>query len=761
VKRHELVAVISTLALIVLGLLSWNIRERVLDSGRVAGFSLSMVEEGIRLVNVSPGYPADSAGIRDGDILLGINGQEVHSFEDYDRLARGFLKGHEVHLDILRDREVLHITFLPGKKLDLLPIILVSLTVGIYFLLGIISLLQGPDDLRARLLFGFSLAVAIEMSLPVFNYGPVSAQVIAGTLFFIISGVEMALELHLAAVIPHPAPFLERNKWIVRLLYVAGIGLGLVGALTLVFNVIGVSWWPLSRQAVDMVMNNVVFPLWAFGLVFLLGHRAITSTTARGRHQAGLVLVGVLPWTIYALATSLYPPFLTMAFSQNDVLISLVLLAYPVAVFVAIFKYRLFDLERVVKRGLISVFMALILAGIFAILIISSEWIISLSGRESDRMILIAVSMLLLGILFSPIFNGVRKLVEKRFFPERSALRQRLIDLAGELPAIGSLPEMGRVLVVQLREIFAVRSVTILIKRPGSGVFIPLASTLDEGQLEGSQLNLIPADHPGLKVIGSARKPVLVRSLFRRHQDFADFLDHFGVALVLPLRQKEELIGVFLIGEREGLDRFPAEELELLNLLSHHVATSFENARLFESATYESLTGLLRREALLSKLRQEIKRAQRYERPLTVAMADLDHFKQINDLHGHLAGDALLRKVSQAMTACLRATDTVGRYGGEEFLFIFPETTIEEARFVSEKIRRSVADIRLKDRSGSHFNTTVSIGLVEFGGSPEDPEKAGTTLIGLADEALYLAKSQGRNCIRVAGESSRPDSRQD
>ncbi|MGH9360359.1 MAG: GGDEF domain-containing protein, partial [Thermoanaerobaculia bacterium] len=188
--------------------------------------------------------------------------------------------------------------------------------------------------------------------------------------------------------------------------------------------------------------------------------------------------------------------------------------------------------------------------------------------------------------------------------------------------------------------------------------------------------------------------------------------------------------------------------LELLDLLSHHVATVFENARLFESATYESLTGLLRREAILEQLERELDRALRYKRPLTIAMADLDHFKEVNDRHGHLAGDALLKRVAQVAAAGLRSTDAIGRYGGEEFLLVLPETDLGGAGAVAEKIRSMVQRATVPLEDGSVAGATISIGLAaleEFG--PREARITARDLLAEADRSLYEAKNGGRNRV--------------
>ena len=191
-----------------------------------------------------------------------------------------------------------------------------------------------------------------------------------------------------------------------------------------------------------------------------------------------------------------------------------------------------------------------------------------------------------------------------------------------------------------------------------------------------------------------ASRPLTERVLAAKGGILASKLQELDAAYAVPLVAQGQLIGVLTVGSKESGDRFPGEELELLNLLAHHVAIVFQNARLFESATYESLTGLLRREAILEILDQELERADRYDRPLTVGMADLDHFKEVNDRYGHLAGDTLLKQVAEVLAGGLRSTDAVGRYGGEEFLIVLPETDLAGARVVADKLRRLVEGVR-------------------------------------------------------------------
>ena len=129
-----------------------------------------------------------------------------------------------------------------------------------------------------------------------------------------------------------------------------------------------------------------------------------------------------------------------------------------------------------------------------------------------------------------------------------------------------------------------------------------------------------------------------------------------------------------------------------MKLLATQAATVFENARLFESATYEGLTGLYRREAILEILDREWSRSVRYDRPLAVALADLDRFKWVNDRSGHLVGDLVLQRVAAELKGQLRETDFIGRFGGEEFLLVLPE--IRSRRAPRSSPRRSARTSR-------------------------------------------------------------------
>lgn len=170
-----------------------------------------------------------------------------------------------------------------------------------------------------------------------------------------------------------------------------------------------------------------------------------------------------------------------------------------------------------------------------------------------------------------------------------------------------------------------------------------------------------------------------------------------------------------------------------------------KNESLAALAATDALTGIANRRRLEEVVEFEWKRAERYGTPLSLVMIDVDRFKRVNDNHGHASGDQVLREVAQAIARQIRATDSFGRWGGEEFLAVVG-VPAPGALIAAEKWRQAVAEVVVKSDAGAAIRPTVSLGVATRG-----PELAdATALIAAADHALYLAKRSGRNRVAVA-----------
>ncbi|MCK9557206.1 MAG: diguanylate cyclase [Candidatus Cloacimonetes bacterium] len=210
--------------------------------------------------------------------------------------------------------------------------------------------------------------------------------------------------------------------------------------------------------------------------------------------------------------------------------------------------------------------------------------------------------------------------------------------------------------------------------------------------------------------------------------------------------QAAGLVGIFV-----DIDPQKQAEADLRDLNSKLSLSNQELQQAMEElrrlARHDSLTQLLNRRVLTEILDKEIQRSSRSKRGLAVAMADVDNFKKINDQYGHDVGDVALIELAKVLKEQIRTTDYVGRWGGEEFLFVFPETTCKGAMIVIERVREQVAKIRIPVPDGD-FSFTVSIGLSYHMGID-----TGETIVQEADQAMYAAKQAGKNrCIHYQPE---------
>jgi diguanylate cyclase (GGDEF)-like protein len=716
------------------------------SAARTVGITLEADPPGIvRLTEVASGGPAARAGLQAGDSLSSIAGVRLVEERDYDRIARGYLRGSPVSFEVQRGEQRVEVLVRPGIPFPWTGFLLDLLVALAYGSVALLSL-QQRTDLRARLLALFAFTVVLEFTLPLESVGQPQLELLMTPVWLLLIGAQMGLELHLASVIP------QRQGWvrpgIIWGYYGFGIGLGALAALAHLGEALRLPLAPWSASHASLALFSVAMPLWALAVPALLARPALLHPEPRGRHQAGLVLAGVLPWAAvvmigagHELLGAVRPAWLDPAFTW-------VLLCYPVAVFVAIFRYQLFDIESMVRRGLLYTTLTTSLLLVFYAALGAGGVLFSElvePGRSS--MWAVAAATLLLGLLFTPLRRWLEGEIYRRFFPDRLALRQLLTALAGELPALGKLPLMGAHLVRRMCEILRTRWATLLIADPQSGLLVGLASSRHEVREGLEQSLLLSPEDAGLRLLTATGRPFPARQLAARSPALGLRLERLQAQVVVPLCSHDRLVGLVLLGPKEREDRYQAEEMELLALFGHHLATVLENARLFESATRDGLTGLLRREAVLEQLEHELQRAQRYDRPLTVGLADLDHFKDVNDRHGHLAGDAALKWVARVLAQGLRATDFIGRYGGEEFLLILPETDLDGAVSVAEKVRGLVEQERMALEGGDEISLTLSIGLTSLSDFEQRPV-AIVELIAQADRSLYRAKEAGRNQVR-------------
>jgi two-component system cell cycle response regulator len=224
-----------------------------------------------------------------------------------------------------------------------------------------------------------------------------------------------------------------------------------------------------------------------------------------------------------------------------------------------------------------------------------------------------------------------------------------------------------------------------------------------------------------------------------------------GDVLAVPLVSMGSTVGVIALYDRTDRRAFDTTDEESLTTLAGQASIAIDNVHFHNEAqrlsTTDPLTGLWNFRYLSMSLAREIERSTRFDRPLAVLMLDLDHFKQVNDVHGHQRGDTVLRELASRVQEQIREVDTFARYGGEEFVVVLPETTVEGAAQLADRICQAVRREPFRHDGEEPLEVTLSVGgaaFPEHGSSP-------ATLMRAADKALYVAKNSGRDRWHVPG----------
>jgi diguanylate cyclase (GGDEF)-like protein/PAS domain S-box-containing protein len=263
-----------------------------------------------------------------------------------------------------------------------------------------------------------------------------------------------------------------------------------------------------------------------------------------------------------------------------------------------------------------------------------------------------------------------------------------------------------------------------------------------------SILNRADICHPA--AVETPEKEIQVLFPRQRKKRVPEILRDIGVGpeielLRLPLVFEERLLGILWLWGK-GITK---ADLPIMSIFAKQIGSSLERARLFQEvqslALTDALTGLQNRRSLFELGRIEFARSKRMERPFCCLLLDVDHFKQINDNYGHPVGDQVLRAFAQNCKNMVRETDIIGRYGGEELVIFLPETDVETAVQVAERLRSAIEKTPITV-SNRDVNFTISIGVAAKDENTLDLQ----TLVARADQAMYIAKYKGRNRVAIS-----------
>ncbi|MDX1632734.1 MAG: diguanylate cyclase [Thermoanaerobaculia bacterium] len=301
-----------------------------------------------------------------------------------------------------------------------------------------------------------------------------------------------------------------------------------------------------------------------------------------------------------------------------------------------------------------------------------------------------------------------------------------------------SIDEAGQSILGSLAEFVDCSYLGIAIKEEDeAAVFcVQHASRLSDGEVDAFTDELTEILGPSSR----PRRELSIRSFSGSEEEDSDPSRH-RKEFRLPLRNAD---GVLLLAPKRPLGP-DSREIPLLEALVPHLALVLDNARLAqrlrELSMIDGLTKLLNRRTVTQRLQEELSRAVRYEHALSVVLCDLDHFKRINDTYGHQAGDKVLIQTAEIFRQLARSADIAGRYGGEEFLLVLPETELDEAAEAAHRLLREISDRPMRIDEGQRLTISASLGAASLSELEEPSE---TALLALADKRLYQAKDEGR-----------------
>jgi diguanylate cyclase (GGDEF)-like protein len=323
-----------------------------------------------------------------------------------------------------------------------------------------------------------------------------------------------------------------------------------------------------------------------------------------------------------------------------------------------------------------------------------------------------------------------------------------------ELLKAGELPQLFEVICNRLPVSYGLEIVTLVLWDPNHEIRHLLLGT--QVKLEAfPRVIFVDEIAPLEQQFLPTKRPILGPYRAERHRALFKPPTAIGSMALIPLWQQEQLRGCVCFGSRDVQRFHPQLGTDFLSHLGVIASFAIDNAvnraRLVRSGLTDYLTGWHNRRYLHERLKEELSRAQRTHTDVACVLLDLDHFKTINDTHGHLVGDLALREAADRINRQIRGSDAAARFGGEEFVVLAPAMSQEQATALAERMRQAVCDVPLQLPDGTQHRMTVSVGvaIMEMGGANVDIKSAAEQLLAEADAALYRAKQKGRNRVDV------------
>jgi diguanylate cyclase (GGDEF)-like protein len=395
---------------------------------------------------------------------------------------------------------------------------------------------------------------------------------------------------------------------------------------------------------------------------------------------------------------------------------------------VAVVRYRLLGIETIVHKTIAWVVISLGLAIPLGIaLALVRPWL--------DQQGTLAFTMVAIGVfyLFLAYHRWLQPRVDHLFARRRYKAERALREFIEELRELGHMSALSTRIIEFTGQVYP-QWASLYLTNARKGLFERVA---ERGEVRGAET--LPIGTSDAWIAFARRgEPILVRSFVREDDAMRQLLRELGAELLVPLSAGGSLVGLIALGPRQTLQPYDGEDQALLRSASSAAAIAVSNALTYDKAVTDPLTGLYNRLLVTEAIERQIKEARRHGEHFGLLMIDLDKFKQINDVHGHLAGDAVLVAVADRLRMSCRSCDLIARLGGDEFVVLVPR--LAQPRALDIVVERVGKDIRSGpiQHAGAWLEIGGSVGSACF---PQDGADA-LTLLKAADVSLYRIKAQ-------------------
>ncbi len=484
-------------------------------------------------------------------------------------------------------------------------------------------------------------------------------------------------------------------------------------------------------------------------LMLVNKYRSSFNPTDRNRTMYLIVGSGVVIAVSYL--TNFTPALAGLSIDHLGNLANALIITYT------IMKFQLLNIRFVARRGLAYLLVIICLGGIYTGSIFLGQQLFPAQPTYSIALVA-TVLVLLLALLARPLRYVIEGWVDRFFYRRTYNYRQALLDFSNRMSNVINLDELADEMLLAITKALHITEAKLLFQDFSSGDFTT-QFTYPKEEDKLSDKIIFSADNPIVTWLDKESESLNLE-LINNTPEFKGLwqvekeqITASNLKLLCPIKSQGKLIGILALGKKQSNTLYSHEDLELVMGTANQAGTIIENAQRYSRAIIrantDGLTGLYNHRHFHERLDQEIARGSRFGTTFSLIMLDIDLFKAYNDIHGHLAGDEVLRRTGEYIDISVRSLDMAFRYGGEEFAIILPETRLDDAYKVAERIRKAIAS----KTSSKATPITASLGIASW---PIDGVMR-EEIISCADAALYRAKQTGRNRTCLSSDVMKPE----